>query len=536
MSHTIYSIIDPSNTAWERRANAAEQTVGILKTKVRNLQNGTDSGAVQKQIARMRAKQDAAKAKRRNMEVRAQELQKHAQGLEVEVADRTRSLKNILDNVTFGFLIADSDLTIREGFTASCSALLGRNISQGDSLQFALGVSDDDMWKLEMGFEAVFDDIMPEAVTLDQLPSRFEIDDRTLQVEGRLLRKDGRIDGVLLSIMDITALETARRANERNAVVIGILRQRSAFEAFVQDTADLLHAASNQVADQLTVRRLIHTIKGNAGAFGLAGIVHACDEVESELHIRAPEIQRVHDSVHTFLNSIRDIVDIPYRTPPENKVLVSTQALGTLYDQLVELDVPTTTLKTARSMMLRPVSEILGPVETLVERLSEKLQKPVSFVVRGGDTLVNPRQVRPVFRNLAHLIRNSLAHGIEDLEHRGGKPEVASVELRITNQDDETWVEVVDDGQGINSDLVVQRAIAMGFVDPDKARTFSEYQRQELVFEDGLSISQVTTAISGRGVGMSAMKAAVESIGGRIEIHSERHVGTTMRLRIPTAA
>ncbi len=536
MSHTIYSIIDPTNTAWERRANAAERTVGILKTKVRHLQNGTDSGAVQKQIARMRAKQEAAKAKRAIMEVRAQELQKHAQGLEVEVADRTRSLKNILDNVTFGFLIADADLTIREGFTASCSALLGRNISPGDSLQTALGVSDADAWELEIAFEAVFDDIMPEEVTLDQFPSRFEIAGRTLQVEGRVLRKDGRVDGILLSVSDISALETARRDNERNAVVIGILRQRSAFEAFVQDAADLLHAASSQVADQVTVRRLIHTIKGNAGAFGVSGVVLACDGVESEPAIGAPEIQRVHDSVHAFLNGIRDIVDISYQTPPENKVLVSTEALGTLYDQLVDNNVPPAILKTARSMMLRPVSEVLGPVDTLVERLSEKLEKPVSFVVHGGNTLVDPRQIRPVFRNLAHLIRNSLAHGIEDLEHRGDKPEVASIELRITTHQDETWIEVVDDGQGINSDLVVQRAIAMGFVDADKVRTFSEHQRQELVFEDGLSIAQVTTTISGRGVGMSAMKAAVESIGGRIEIESERHVGTTMRLRIPKAA
>jgi two-component system chemotaxis sensor kinase CheA len=169
----------------------------------------------------------------------------------------------------------------------------------------------------------------------------------------------------------------------------------------------------------------------------------------------------------------------------------------------------------------------------MVERLSDTLDKPVTFIVHGGDIWAHPKHVRPVFRDLAHLIRNALDHGIEDLADRGDKPAIARVELRITDTGKEICIEVVDDGRGIDSDLGVQPAIAMGFADGENVQAFDEHQRQELVLEDGLSIAVVSTAISGRGTGISAMRVAVDSMGGCIESQCERYVGTTMRLRIP---
>jgi hypothetical protein len=83
----------------------------------------------------------------------------------------------------------------------------------------------------------------------------------------------------------------------------------------------------------------------------------------------------------------------------------------------------------------------------MVERLSDTLDKPVTFIVHGGDIWAHPKHVRPVFRDLAHLIRNALDHGIEDLADRGDKPAIARVELRITDTGKEICIEVVDDGR-----------------------------------------------------------------------------------------
>jgi HPt (histidine-containing phosphotransfer) domain-containing protein len=156
------------------------------------------------------------------------------------------------------------------------------------------------------------------------------------------------LDGVFQSISDITHLETARRENERNTPRIGFLQQRSAFEAFVQDAADLLSTATCHIDDAARVRHLIATVKGNAGALGGSHVVQTCHEVESAPHVDEAHSQRLHTSIRTFLDDTRGI-------------LVSTEALGTLSEQLYELDIPQTTLESARSLMLRLVREFLRP-------------------------------------------------------------------------------------------------------------------------------------------------------------------------------
>jgi HPt (histidine-containing phosphotransfer) domain-containing protein len=175
------------------------------------------------------------------------------------------------------------------------------------------------------------------------------------------LRKEGCLDGVFQSISDITHLETARRENERNTPRIGFLQQRSAFEAFVQDAADLLYTATCHIDDAARVRHLIATVKGNAGALGGSHVVQTCHEVESAPHVDEAHSQRLHTSIRTFLDDTRGIVDIPYQAPATHMVLVSTEALGTLSEQLYELDIPQTTLESARSLMLRLVREFLRP-------------------------------------------------------------------------------------------------------------------------------------------------------------------------------
>ena len=117
-------------TDWKRRGIAAEKTVEVLKTKVRSMYQGGSKTAVQRQLEKSRARDEKNRQRRAMMELKSAELERYSATLESEVAERTREIQDILDNVTFGFLLIDRDLKVRSGFTKSCEVLVGAAVSE----------------------------------------------------------------------------------------------------------------------------------------------------------------------------------------------------------------------------------------------------------------------------------------------------------------------------------------------------------------------------------------------------------------------
>jgi len=509
----------------------------VLKRKVVELYDGSDGSAVREQIARMRQRQEEARRKRQLMEVRAAELVKHNAHLEAEVADRTRALRNILDNVTFGFLVVGRDLAVQEGFTRSCAELLGRPVAAGQPFAELLGLDEGRTMELELGFDLVFEDLMPEEVTLGQLPQRMEAGALTLQIEGRALRgDDGEVTSILFTISDITPLLAARDEARRNARLVHLLRQRPAFESFVRDTRELLQTCTARIEDQEVVRRLVHTVKGNAASFQLDEVAHACHQEESAPSIDAAAIERLHDAMRTVLATFEDVVPVTYDGDVKPEVRVDPRALERLQALLSCPDNLDQAQEAARQLTLRPATDLLGPIESFTALLGERLGKQVSLEAEGLGTPVDPFVMQPVLRTVSHLIRNAVDHGIEPEEARQAKDPVGHVALRVEEDDAGYCVVIADDGAGIDTEAVVARAVERGWVTSEEVAGMGEEERCGLIFRDGLSLAAQTTDISGRGVGMSAVRQAVEDAHGTIQIETMVGRGTTFTLRIPRAA
>jgi chemotaxis protein histidine kinase CheA len=157
----------------------------------------------------------------------------------------------------------------------------------------------------------------------------------------------------------------------------------------------------------------------------------------------------------------------------------------------------------------------------------------VEFVMVGGDVKLDARKVRPVVRTLAHLLRNALDHGIESPDDRGEKPTTGRVEVRVEECATEWTIHVTDDGRGIDTDALAAESVRRGLLTADDAASMSTAEKRNLIFMDGLSTAAAASDVSGRGVGMAAVKAAVEAEGGEMDVSSTRGEGTQFVIHIP---
>ena len=514
------------------RTRAAERTVEVLKRKVHELYNGGGS-IIQHGAERAKAREAEMRRRQELAALRNVELARHSAELEREVAARTRDLQTILDNVVFGFLVVNRDGTIREGATCSSAALLGRSVLTGALFADAFGLPPTRAAEFKLQLELLFEDVLPEELVFDQMPRRSKNPaGRSLALDGRAIRDaGGAIDGVLFTITDVTALEVAEREMAHYRVLVGILRQREAFDAFVVDFHGLIDQARSAAAagDQSTVRRVVHTLKGNAACFGLAAVAETAHQLEDRAAIDAAAITTLGAALEQFLEDNADVLQT--RKGPAT--------LSVSVDELAELEAagvsgPAAVQAWIARIRRQPARLMLGPLEALVPRLAKRFGKDVALVIEGADLRVDLDLLRPVVRELGHLVRNAIDHGIEAAGARGGKSPTGHINIRLVDDGKSYRIEVADDGRGIDVDRLVDEARRSGRCDEADLRGKSRDELLGLVFLEGVSTAETTTDVSGRGIGMAAILGAVNSAGGSIRIHSSPGEGTSVEITVPT--
>ena len=182
-----------------------------------------------------------------------------------------------------------------------------------------------------------------------------------------------------------------------------------------------------------------------------------------------------------------------------------------------------------------PLRNVLQRFPRFVREMSESLGKQVNLVIEGEETEADKTVVEMLFEPLMHVIRNAMDHGIEGPRMRleRNKPAVATIVLRASRQSGHVHVEVTDDGRGIDVARVRSLAAERGIVEVERLDAMSDAEAIELVFAPGFSTAAEVTGISGRGVGMDAVRSAVERVGGRVSIESRDGLGTSVRLTLP---
>ncbi|CAM5215794.1 Chemotaxis protein CheA OS=Lysinibacillus sphaericus OX=1421 GN=LS41612_17720 PE=4 SV=1 [Lysinibacillus sphaericus] len=187
------------------------------------------------------------------------------------------------------------------------------------------------------------------------------------------------------------------------------------------------------------------------------------------------------------------------------------------------------------TMRMVPVETVFNRFPKMIRQLSRDLNKKINLEIIGAETELDRTVIDEIGDPLVHLIRNSVDHGIENPTARRakGKPEEGTVVLRAYHSGNYVFIEIEDDGAGINREKVLAKAISKGVVTREQSLAMSDNQINELILASGFSTADVISDVSGRGVGLDVVKTTIESLGGNISIESTQDVGSIFSIQLP---
>ncbi len=205
-------------------------------------------------------------------------------------------------------------------------------------------------------------------------------------------------------------------------------------------------------------------------------------------------------------------------------------------EQIEYLESVTTSLhESVMKVRMVPIESVVSKFPRMIRDLTKKLDKKMELYMSGEETELDRTVVDEIGDPLMHLLRNSADHGIESAEVRAerGKPEVGSIWLDAYQDGNNVVIEVRDDGNGIDTEAVKNKAISRGTITPEQAANMSEKEIIDLLFLPSFSTSEKVTDVSGRGVGLDVVKSKIEALSGEVEVKSVLGVGSTWIIRLP---
>lgn len=220
---------------------------------------------------------------------------------------------------------------------------------------------------------------------------------------------------------------------------------------------------------------------------------------------------------HYFSTTLRKLSD---------DIQTQTFQLNPLVDRLQEK---------IRQIRMLPCSALFEGFPRLVRDLAQEQKKKVSFLIQGEETELDKRVLEHLRAPLLHLIRNAMDHGIEPEEERlqNGKKKEATLTLDAFQKGGKVVLTLTDDGRGIELEKVGTKALEKKLVSHDQLEKMRSAEILNLIFKEGFSTAPSVSELSGRGIGLSVVQAAVDQLQGTIQVESERSKGTTFRLEIP---
>ncbi|WHX92835.1 chemotaxis protein CheA [Peribacillus simplex] len=187
------------------------------------------------------------------------------------------------------------------------------------------------------------------------------------------------------------------------------------------------------------------------------------------------------------------------------------------------------------NMRMVPVETVFNRFPKMVRQLARDLNKKVNLEINGAETELDRTVIDEIGDPLVHLIRNAMDHGIETTEERlaKGKNEKGKIQLKAYHSGNHVFIEIEDDGAGINKDRVLNKALSNGILTKETAATLTDKQIYELIFASGFSTAETISDVSGRGVGLDVVKNTIESLGGSVTIDSKENEGSIFLIQLP---
>lgn len=229
-------------------------------------------------------------------------------------------------------------------------------------------------------------------------------------------------------------------------------------------------------------------------------------------------------------NRLLNIVNYLSSTYPEDSYVDS------LYETVSFLDLVTSDMQlSVMRMRMQPIKKVFGKFPRLVRDMANSLNKDVDLKISGEDTEVDKTVIEQIGDPLVHIIRNAIDHGIESIEDRlkKNKPEKGTISIDAYQRGNQIVIVVADDGKGIDIVKVKKKALEKGLITDEDALKMTDESAINLIFLPGFSTQDVSTELSGRGVGMDVVKTNISKLNGYVEVTTKKDAGSTFMISIP---
>jgi two-component system chemotaxis sensor kinase CheA len=282
------------------------------------------------------------------------------------------------------------------------------------------------------------------------------------------------------------------------------------------------------------LKRIVHTLKGNAAMFGLNSIASQCHQLETSLEeeqTRPTALQRA--ELTQRFERLRTNVDILLGDAMRTRIEVDPSEYEAVVYGLAHDEPRAKLAQRMTAWKLEPTSRRLERIAEQAQRIASRLNKgPLNIVLTDNDIGLEPAVWAPFWSSFVHVVRNAVDHGIEAKDERLAthKQEQGSLALTTRLEHGGLVIEIMDDGHGINWSAVADRARKAGI--PHE----SSKDLMEAIFTDGISTATRVSELSGRGIGMGAVRAECTARGGTVEVSSSANAGTRVVFRFPEGA
>lgn len=505
------------------------------------------------------------------VEDKTKKLQELNENLEKKVEIRTHQLSlkahritYLLDNAAQGFLSFDKDFLIEYEYSVECEKLLGKELHNKDIAMLLFVKSPD---KMKFFKETMLDaynatNELTASLILSLLPKELIVNKRAVQVEYKIL-SNFKFMLILTNITDKKKLQTKIK-NEQSILkmIVSIVSDsilfyetKENFEQFCMDYSIYINPSKSSSDNANALYILVHTFKGLFAQLYMRGSVKRLHDFESLL------LEFIDNEINDNeeLKKLIVLVDLNSFMDKDLEVLINTlgekfleehsyikideEAILNLENKLSQFCFSSKQKKACediihdlRKLKNKSLKHYLSVYPRLCQQLCLSLDKSIQpFEVIGNDNILVPDSFKPFINSLVHVFRNSCDHGIETREERVflNKNETGIISCSIEKKDGCFTIEISDDGYGINTKRIKEKAIDKGLIEEDKSNLFSKEQLLNLIFDTHFSTNETLSEISGRGVGLAAVKGELNKLNGSIEVKTQINKGTVFIFKLP---
>ncbi len=479
--------------------------------------------------------------------------------LESRILEKTKKVTTLLNNAGQGFLTFDKDFIIDEEYSKECERLLGSNLEHCDiSTILFKDTKKSERFKDDLKDMLSVTNPIARKSMVSLLPNNIILNKRALKIEYKILEDDN----IMLILTNISSQKRLERKvkKEQNILkmIVTIIGDsdifydvKKDFEYFIKNKNEYVNMKKTSLYNINELYRTIHTFKGTFLQLFMNDTAKHLHQIESQLsEFLADNINISNEEIIEFLNETEFSIFMENDLNNINELLgqkflnndnvvyidkkiiknIEMQYINLMKQSAIDTETSKCLLDDIKYLSQKGLKSQLNSYPRLTLQTAQRLEKEVyEFEIIGDENILVSESYKPFIKSLIHIFRNSVDHGIETAEKRDelGKDEIGTISCSFNNDNDKLQIIISDDGAGIDIKKIKEKISSE--VDTSILTNEEVY---DYIFKDNLSTKDIVTDTSGRGIGMSAVKAELDKLNGTVKIQSELNVGTTFVFEI----